>query len=119
MLNKGNKGIFLVHSRHRSATINYENYDIVAEDPLLIKAFMKSRYHNGKYHHIFVLMDKSKPGRDSIKEYDCTGESGVQTAVVMTIVWYLGYGIITECIYPIPESVMYPLTIHIEQIRNN
>jgi len=39
---------------------------------------MKSRYR-GKHHHIFVLMDKGKTGRDSVTEYYYTCESGAQT----------------------------------------
>jgi len=57
---------------------------------------MKSRYRGGKYHHIFVLMDKAKTGRDSVTEYYCTCESDVRTisccSHIMTIVWFLGYG---------------------------
>jgi len=37
---------------------------MVVEDPLLIKAYMKSQYHSEKHHHVFVLIDKSKLGRD-------------------------------------------------------
>jgi len=57
---------------------------------------MKSRYHGGKHHHILVLMDKAKTGRDSVTEYYRTCESGARTAGccshIMTIVWFLEYG---------------------------
>ncbi|XP_058797712.1 uncharacterized protein LOC131667948 [Phymastichus coffea] len=95
-----NEGIFLVQKfspppRHRTATIDYARYEIDVKNPLLIKAYMKSRYRSGKYHHIFILVDKAKTGRDSILEYYCTCESGSRTvgccSHVMTIVWYLGY----------------------------
>jgi len=93
------EGIFLVQKfnprpKHPSAALNYEKYGISVEEPTLIKAHMKSRYRSGKYHYIFVLIDKAKTERDSIREYYCTCESGARTAGccshVMTIVWFLG-----------------------------
>jgi len=39
---------------------------------ILCKTYMKSRYRGGKHHHIFILMDKAKTGRDSVTEYYCT-----------------------------------------------
>lgn len=94
------EGIFLVHKfdpprRHPTATLDYAKYAIAVTDPLLIKAYMRSRYRNGKHHHIFVLLDKSKTGRDSIREYYCTCESGSRTvgccSHIMAIIWFLGY----------------------------
>jgi len=55
---------------------------------------MKSRYRSEKHHHIFVLMNKAKIGRDSVIEYYCTCENGARTvgccSHIMTIVWFLG-----------------------------
>jgi len=93
------EGNFLVRKfkpnpRHPTAALNYTRYGISVENPLLVKAYMKSRYCDGRHHHIFVLMDKT--GRDSVTEYYCTCESGTQTVGccthIMRIVWFLGYG---------------------------
>jgi len=65
--------------RHPTAALNYTKYGILIENPLIVKAYMKSRYRDKKHHHIFVLMDKAKTGRDSVTEYYCTRESGVRT----------------------------------------
>lgn len=67
---------FESNPRHPTAALDYTRYGISVENPLLVKAYMKSRYRGGKHHHIFVLMDKAKTGRDSITEYYCTCESG-------------------------------------------
>jgi len=40
---------------------------------------MKTRYRGGKHHHIFVLIDKAKTGRDLVTEYYCTCKSGART----------------------------------------
>ena len=95
-----NEGIFLVQTfsappRHRTLTLDYARYEIEVEDPLLIKAYMKSRLPSGKYHHILILVDKANTRIDSICEYYCTCKSGSRTvgcySHIMTIVWYLGY----------------------------
>lgn len=92
--------IFLIQKfapqfKHRTTTLDYTQYGIAIEKPLLIKAYMNSRYCSEKCHHIFVLVDKAKTGRDSIREYYCTCESDARTvgccSHIMTIVWYLGY----------------------------
>jgi len=59
---------FVPNPRHPTAALNYTRYGISVKNPLLVKAYMKSRYR-GKHYHIFVLMDKAKTGRDSITEY--------------------------------------------------
>ena len=96
-----NKDIFLVQKfsappRHRPATLDYVRYEIEVKDPLLIKAYMKSRFRSGKYHHIFIPVDKAKTKIDSMCEYYCICESGSRTvgwcSHIMTIVRYLGYG---------------------------
>jgi len=87
---------FKPNPRHSTAALDYIRYRISVENPLLVKAYMKSRYRCGKHHHIFELMDKTKTGRDSVTEYYCTCESGARTvgccSHIMTIVWFLGYG---------------------------
>jgi len=92
------EGTFLVrkfepNSRYPIAVLNYTRYGISVENPLLVKAYMKSRYRRGKHHHIFVLVVKT--GRDSVTEYYCTCESGARTvdccSHIMTIVYgFLG-----------------------------
>jgi len=67
---------FEPNPRHPTAALDYTRYEISVENPLLVKAYMKSRCRGGKHHHIFVLMDKGKTGRDSVTEYYCTCESG-------------------------------------------
>lgn len=112
------EGIFLVHKfnprpKHPSAALNYEKYGISVEEPTLIKVHMKSRYRSGKYHYIFVLIDKAKTERDSIREYYCTCESGARTAGhVMTIVWFLGFAQYHGIQIPNPEICNVSITIH-------
>jgi len=65
---------FEQNPRHPTAALDYTRYGILVKNSLLIKAYMKSRYR--KHHHIFVLMNKAKAGRDSVTEYYCTCESG-------------------------------------------
>lgn len=55
---------FLVHKfnpspRHPTANLKYKDFGINIENPLRVKAYMKSRYRGGKYHHIFVLVDRA------------------------------------------------------------
>ncbi|KYN23462.1 hypothetical protein ALC57_04098 [Trachymyrmex cornetzi] len=115
-----NEGIFLVSkfqpdARHRTAAIRYTDFNITIQDPILIKAYMKSRYRGGKHHHIFVLFDKALTGRNSIKEYFCTCESGARTvgccSHIMTIIWYLGYGQYHEISTPNPGICDVSITI--------
>jgi len=89
------EGTFLVRKfepnpSHPTAALDYTKYGISVENPFLVKTYMKSRYRSGKYHHIFVLMDKAKTGRDSVTEYYCTCECGARTvgycSHIMTIV---------------------------------
>lgn len=112
-------GLFLVQKfnpnrRHPSAAVNYENYGISVQQPMLIKAY-KSRYRGDKHHYIFVLIDKSKTSRDAICEYYCTCESGARTAGcyshVMTIVWYLGYAQYHGVNIPNPDVCNVSITI--------
>lgn len=112
--------IFLVHKfepprHHATAAITYHNYGIVVQDPLLVKAYMRSRYRNSKNHHIFVLVDRSKNGRECIMEYFCTCESGSRTvgccSHIMTIIWYLGYGQYHPIHVPNPEICNSSITI--------
>lgn len=81
---------------------------------------MKSRFRSTKNHHIFVLVDKSKSGRDSIVEYFCTCETGSRTvgccSHVMTVIWYLGYGQYNEI--HIPNANITNVSITIPKIRN-
>ncbi|EZA59403.1 hypothetical protein X777_00485 [Ooceraea biroi] len=101
------EGIFLVQKfyprpKHPSAALNYEKYGISVEEPTLIKAHMKSRYRG--------------VGRDSIREYYCTCESGARTAGccshVMTIVWFLGCAQYHGIQIPNPEICNVSITIH-------
>ncbi|KYN07091.1 hypothetical protein ALC62_01947 [Cyphomyrmex costatus] len=65
-----NEGIFLIckfqpNRKHKTSAIKYNEFDITIQDPVLIKAYMKSRYRSGKHHHIFVLVDRALTGRDN------------------------------------------------------
>lgn len=107
-----NEGIFLVHkfepnARQRTANINYAQYSIRIKDPLLVKAYMKFHFRGGKNHHIFVLVNRTKHGKDSIAEYYCTCECGSRTVGccghIMTIIWFLGYGQYSDIKTPNPD----------------
>jgi len=72
---------FEPNHRHPTAALDYTRYGISVENPVLVKAYMKSRYR-GKHHHIFVIMDKAKTGRDSVTEYYYTCESDARTVTL-------------------------------------
>lgn len=112
--------IFLVQKfqpnpRDRLSALDYANFGITVSDPLLVKAYMKSRFRSTKNHHIFVLIDKSKIERASIVEYFCTCETGSRTvgccSHVMTIIWYLGYGQYNEIRVPNIDITNVSITI--------
>lgn len=114
------EGIFLVHkfeppTRHPTARIKYNQYDIIVQDPLLVKGYMKSRYRGGVKHHIFVLVDRSQSGKECISEYYCTCDSGDRTvgccSHVMTIIWYLGYAQYQNIQVPNPAACSASVTI--------
>lgn len=114
------ENIFLVQKfqpnpRNPLSKLNYANFGITVTDPLLVKAYMKSRFRSTKNHHIFVLVDKSKTGRESIVEYFCTCETGSRTvgccSHVMTIIWYLGHGQYNDIRVPNPNITNVSITI--------
>lgn len=118
-------GIFLVQKfepnpRYRIAVLDYASFGINVSDPMLVKAYMKSRFRSTKSHHIFVLVDKCKTGRDAIVEYFCTCETGSRTvgccSHVMTIIWYLGYAQFNEINVPNPNITNVSITI--PKVRN-
>lgn len=106
---------FQPNARHATAKLNFTNHGIDVAEPLLVKAYMKSRYRSGKHHHIFVLVDKNKCERDAIVEYYCTCESGARTvgccSHIMMIVWYLSYGQYHGITVPNPEICNVSITI--------
>lgn len=100
---------------HRLSELKYDDFGITVKDPLLVKAYMKSRFRSTKNHHIFVLVDKCKSGRDSIVEYFCTCETGSRTvgccSHVMTVIWYLGFAQYNPVNVPNPEITSVSITI--------
>lgn len=113
-------GIFKVHKfepnpRNRISALDYASHGINVKDPVLVKAYMQSRFRGSKNHHIFVLIDKSLTGRDTIVEYFCTCETGSRTvgccSHVMTVIWYLGYGQYNEIHVPNPNITNVSITI--------
>ena len=107
--------VFRPHNEHPTKNLNFANYGIVVKDPLLVKAYMDSRFRASKSHHIFILVDHSKVGRDSIMEYFCTCEAGKRTvgccSHVMTIIWYLGYAQYQNICVPNPSICDVSMTI--------
>lgn len=112
--------IFLVQKfdpspRHRVSTLKYDDFGIVIKNPLLVKAYMKSRFRSTKNHHIFVLVDKCETGRKAIMEYFCTCETGSRTvgccSHIMTVIWYLGYGQYHHINIPNPNITNVSITI--------
>ena len=106
---------FLPAPRHPFAAINFGSYGISIEAPILVKGLMKSRYRGGKHHYIFVLVDKSKSGREAVCEYYCSCESGARTvgccSHLMTIVWFLGYAQYHGIQLPNPNICNVSITI--------
>jgi len=87
---------------------------------------MKSRLwkfdHGGKHHHIFVLMDKAKTGRDSATEYYCTCESDARTIGCCShimIVWFFGYGQYRGINILNPDICNVSITINKKQNQRN
>ena len=57
--------VFLVkkfegNSQSRISSIDFSRHGIVATDPVLVRAYMKSRFRGGKCHHIFFLLIKQR-----------------------------------------------------------
>lgn len=112
--------IFLIHMfkpkpKHTIQELDYASFGINVSEPLLVKAYMKSRFRSSKSHHIFVLVNKRETGRKAITEYFCTCETGSRTvgccSHVMTVIWYLGYGQYNEICIPNPEITQVSITI--------
>lgn len=81
---------------HDSETypINYEEFGIVVEEPMLIRVRMHAHHGNNAYRWTFVLIDTAKNDRDAVVEYFCTCPSGGRTtgccSHVMTVIWTFG-----------------------------
>lgn len=115
-----NEGTFLVHrfsppAKHATASLDYSAFGIPIDDPLLIRAYMKSRFRSGKHHYIFILVDKKLSDQNAINSYYCTCECGARTvgccSHVMTIIWYLGWGQYNQIKTPNPSIAMSSVTI--------
>lgn len=106
---------FEPNQKHKTAALNFANYGIIIDDPLLIKAYMKSHFRSGKNYHIFILVDKSQSRRSSLVEHFCTCESGARTvgccSHIMTIIWYLGHGQYHGIKIPNPNICEISITI--------
>lgn len=109
---------FEPNSRSRISLLDYDKHGIEVANPLLVKAYMKSRFRSSKNHHIFVLIDTSLTGRNAIVEYFCTCETGSRTvgccSHVITIIWYLRYGQYNDI--HIPNSTIINASITISKI---
>ena len=68
---------------------------IQADDPFLIRGRIHSRFSNQTKYFLYILVDRSKTGVDSILEYCCQCKNGLRTvgscAHIITVLWYLGY----------------------------
>ena len=73
--------------------IDYSEYNISVQEPILIKSRVGSRYARSGSYLVFILMDKSKEGRECIVEYYCQCLVGSRTlgccCHVMAIIWYI------------------------------
>lgn len=111
---------FELNRRYRISALDYASFGINISDPILVKAYMKSRFRSTKNHHIFVLVDKSKIGRNAITEYFCTCETGSRTvgccSHVMTIIWFLGYA--QYNVIHVPNRNITNVSITIPKIQN-
>ena len=65
-------------------------------DAMLVRGQIQSRHRSRTCHKIYILIDKSRSGADSVSGYSCSCPNGLRTvgccAHVATVLWYLGHG---------------------------
>ena len=85
--------IFLLKFFACDCEIDHSEYNISVQEPILIKSRVGSRYARSGSYLVFILMDKSKEGRECIVEYYCQCLVGSRTlgccCHVMAIIWYI------------------------------
>jgi hypothetical protein len=89
-------GRFEVQVCRHTGPLGLSSVNIQAEDPILIRGRIHSRFANRTKHLMYILIDVSKTGVDSIIEYCCQCKTGLRTigccAHAMVVLWYLGLG---------------------------
>lgn len=82
--------------------------NLPVESISLYKVQLKSRHSRAIKYNIFVLIDKTKEGIDSISEYYCTCKVGTRTvgccSHTAALVWYLTFGCYHESDFQAPGA---------------
>ena len=89
-------GEYQIYISREEIIPNINKYNIIANQPYLVKGRIQSRFQSNKYHLSFILVDSTLVGANAIIEYYCTCKTGARTvgccAHLTSIMWYLGYG---------------------------
>ena len=76
-----------------SLSIDLERFNIHAQDPILIRTKIGSRYSRAGFYLVFVLIDKASESHQCIREYYCQCLVGSRTlgccCHVMAVIWHL------------------------------
>jgi hypothetical protein len=91
---KGDSDFEIEVCKH-TESLGLSSTPIQVYDPLLVCRRIHSRFRNCTLYFLYILVDKSKTGMDSILEYCCQCKNGLRTvgccAHVMIHLWYLGF----------------------------
>ncbi len=89
-------GRFEIQLCRHVGPLSLSSHGLQAEDPMLIRGRIHSRFWNQTKYLIYVLVDKKMSGTDSIIGYCCQCKNGLRAvgccAHIMTVIWYLRYG---------------------------
>jgi hypothetical protein len=79
-------GRYLIQLCRHTGPLELTSHCISAEDPMLIRRRLQSRYQNSTKYFIYILVDVEKSGVEAVVEYTCQCKNSLRT------VGYLGYG---------------------------
>jgi len=89
-----------------------------ADDPMLIRGKIQSRFRSSAQHFVYILIDRAEEGIDSVSSYTCSCAQGLRTvgccAHIATVLWYLGYARHLPEI-PIPADFLNDVCVELDE----
>jgi len=89
-----------------------------ADDPMLIRGKIQSRFRSSAQHFVYILIDRAEEGIDSVSSYTCSCPQGLRTvgccAHIATVLWYLGYARHLPEI-PIPADFLNDVCVELDE----
>ena len=90
------EGKYLIQVARYTDSLRLGEYNINCDDPPHLKSRIQSRHRSQTMYFLYILINKSAPGVDSIVGFSCQCKIGMRTfgccAHIMTVLWYLGHG---------------------------